>query len=99
MRTDNVRKYVLPNLPYLFFFWFCLKLGTAFRLAAGDNFAVKLVNMGQTIGPAFQSGAPGVHGSDWLIGMIGTAALRLIIYIKAKNAKKYRKDVEYGSAR
>ena len=99
MRTDNVRKYVLPNLPYLLFFWFCLKLGTAYRLATGDNFVVKLVNMGQTIGLAFQSFATGLHGLDWLTGMIGTAVLRLIIYIKAKNAKKYRKDVEYGSAR
>ena len=99
MRTDNVRKYVLLSLPYLFFFWFYLKLGTAFRLAAGDNFAVKLVNMGQTIGPAFQSVAPGLYVSDWLVGIVGTAAFRLMIYVKAKNSKKYRRDVEYGSAR
>lgn len=99
MRTDKLKKYLLPNLPYLFAGWAFLKLGTAYRLAAGANFLLKLVGMGQTIGPAFQDPAPGLNGADWLIGLVGMAAIRLLVYCKAQNAKKYRKDVEYGSAR
>lgn len=49
MRTDNIKKYVLPNIPYLFVLWACLKLGTAYRLAAGANFAHKLMGLGQTL--------------------------------------------------
>ena len=53
MRTDKIRKYLIPNIPYLFILWACLKLGTAYRLAAGNDFAHKLIGLGQTIGPAF----------------------------------------------
>ena len=50
MATDKIRKYVLPNIPYLFIGWFCLKIGTAYRLAAGAGFGEKLLGLGQTIG-------------------------------------------------
>ena len=53
MRTDSVKKYVIPNIPYLFILWACLKLGTAYRLAPGADFAHKLMGLGQSIGPAF----------------------------------------------
>ena len=53
MATDKIRKYVLPNIPYLFIGWFCLKIGTAYRLAAGAGFGEKLLGLGQTIGAAF----------------------------------------------
>ena len=53
MRTDKIRKYLIPNIPYLFILWAFLKLGTAYRLAAGNDFAHKLIGLGQTIGPAF----------------------------------------------
>ena len=56
MATDKIRKYVLPNIPYLFIGWFCLKIGTAYRLAAGTGFGEKLLGLGQTIGAAFASG-------------------------------------------
>ena len=52
MRTDSVKKYVIPNIPYLFILWACLKLGTAYRLAPGADFAHKLMGLGQSIGPA-----------------------------------------------
>ena len=55
MVTDKIRKYVLPNIPYLFIGWFCLKIGTAYRLAAGAGFGEKLLGLGQTIGTAFAS--------------------------------------------
>ncbi len=97
--SGKLRKYLLPNLPYLFILWACIKLGTAYRVAAGANFAVKLVGMVQTIGPAFHNPWPGLVPADWLIGILGTAAIRLWVYAKAKKAKKYRHEVEYGSAR
>ena len=99
MRTDSVKKYVIPNIPYLFILWACLKLGTAYRLAPGADFAHKLMGLGQSIGPAFADFAPGLHPLDWLIGIIGAVGFRLLIYIKSKNAKKFRRDEEYGSAR
>ncbi|ADU27293.1 VirD4-like conjugal transfer protein, CD1115 family [Ethanoligenens harbinense] len=97
--SDKIRRFVLPNVPYLFIFWCCLKLCTAYRLAAGDGFGEKLIGMIKTIGPAFQTIAPGLVASDWLIGLVGAVILRLVVWYKIKNAKKFRKDVEYGSAR
>ena len=99
MRTDSVKKYVIPNIPYLFILWTCLKLGTAYRLAPGADFAHKLMGLGQSIGPAFADFAPGLHPLDWLIGIVGAVGFRLLIYFKSKNAKKFRRDEEYGSAR
>ena len=99
MRTDSIKKYVIPNIPYLFILWACLKLGTAYRLAPGADFAHKLMGLGQSIGPAFADFAPGLHPLDWLIGLVGAVGFRLLIYMKSKNAKKFRRDEEYGSAR
>ncbi len=99
MRTDSVKKYVIPNIPYLFILWACLKLGTAYRLAPGADFAHKLMGLGQSIGPAFADFAPGQAPFDWLIGIVGAVGFRLLIYFKGKNAKKFRRDEEYGSAR
>ena len=97
--TDKLRKYVLPNIPYVFIGWVFLKLGTAYRLAAGSDFAHKLLGLGQTIGAAFADFAPGLALFDWLVGIVGAVAFRLLIYFKSKNAKKFRRDAEYGSAR
>ena len=99
MRTDSVKKYVIPHIPYLFILWACLKLGTAYRLAPGADFAHKLMGLGQSIGPAFADFAPGLAPFDWLIGIVGAVGFRLLIYFKSKNAKKFRRDEEYGSAR
>jgi len=95
MMTAKIRKYVLPQIPYLLALWLFLKLGTAYRLADG----VKLIGMMKTIGPAFEDFVPGMNGFDWSVGVIGAALLKLIITVRAKKAKKFRKDVEYGSAR
>ncbi|WP_419026757.1 VirD4-like conjugal transfer protein, CD1115 family [Intestinimonas butyriciproducens] len=99
MATDKIRKYLLPNLPYVFIGWVCLKMGTAYRLAAGADFAHKLMGLGQTIGPAFADFAPGLAPFDWLVGIAGAVGFRLLIYCKAKKAKKFRHDAEYGTAR
>lgn len=99
MRTDKIRKYLIPNIPYLFILWAFLKLGTAYRLAEGNDFAHKLIGLGQTIGPAFADFAPDLAPLDWLVGIVGAVGFRLLIYFKSKNAKKFRRDAEYGSAR
>ena len=99
MVTDKLRKYLLPNIPYVFIGWAFLKLGTSYRLAAGSDFAHKLIGLGQTVGAAFADFVPGLAPFDWLVGIVGAAAFRLLIYFKSKNAKKFRRDAEYGSAR
>ena len=99
MPTDKIRKYILPSIPYLFIGWACLKLGTAYRLAAGAGFGEKLLGVGRSIGPAFADFAPGLDPFDWLVGLVGAVVFRLLIYFKSKNAKKFRRDEEYGSAR
>ena len=99
MKNDSIKKYLIPNIPYLFILWAFLKLGTAYRLAAGADFAHKLMGLGQTIGPAFADFAPGLAPFDWLVGIVGAVAFRVMVYVKSKNAKKFRRDEEYGSAR
>lgn len=99
MWTGKIRRYVLLNLPYAFVLWVCLKLGTAYRMAEGADMGHKLIHIVKTIGPAFHTLAPGLNSQDWLVGLIGAISIRLVVYVKSKNAKKFRKDVEYGSAR
>ncbi len=97
--NDKIRKYIIPHIPYLLFMWIFLKTGTAYRLAAGVNPGMKLIGMTETIAPAFSTVLPGFVLSDWLIGIAGAVLLRLYIYTRIKNAKKFRHNVEYGSAR
>ena len=99
MKTDKLRKYLIPNIPYVFIGWAFLKLGTAYRLAAGADFLTKVMGIGQTIGPAYADFAPGLNPADWLVGIVGGVAFRLFIHMKSKKAKKFRRDEEYGSAR
>ena len=99
MKTDKFRKHLVPNIPYVFIGWAFLKLGTAYRLAAGADFLTKVMGISQTIGPVFSDFTPGLNHVDWLVGIVGAVTFRLFIHIKIKNAKKFRRDVEYGSAR
>ena len=99
MKKGNIKKYVLPNLPYLLVVWAFLKIGTAYRMAGGADFGAKLLGMLKTIDPAFADLVPGLHPFDWLVGLVGAVMFRLFIYQKVKKAKKYRRDEEYGSAR
>ena len=91
MRQVNLKKYVLPNLPYLFVGLYATKLGQAWRLSSGMEFADKVLHLMDGFATAFQS--------DLLVGLCCGAGLRLAVYIKGKNAKKYRHGTEYGSAR
>lgn len=97
--AGKIRKYVLPNLPYLFIACLLCNVGEAYRLASGADFGQRLLGMLKTIGPAFGTLMPGLNGFDWIVGIIGAGLFRLLIWYKAKNAKKFRRDIEYGSAR
>lgn len=97
--SDKIRKYVLPNLPYLFVFWFFSKLGTAYRIAPGADFGTKLMGMLDTFPKAFETYWPGLGGIDLLVGLSGAAGVYLLIQSKIKQAKKFRRDAEYGTAR
>ena len=96
---DKLRKYLLPNLPYLFFVYLFDKLCEAVRLAPGPDVSEKLLHIGQGFQTAFASSAPSLHVLDICVGILGAVLVRLAVYVKGKNAKKYRKGIEYGSAR
>ncbi len=97
--SDKIRKYVLPNLPYLFVFWFFSKIGTVYRIAPGADFGTKLMGMLDTFPKAFETYWPGLGGIDLLVGLAGAAGVYLLIQSKIKQAKKFRRDAEYGTAR
>jgi type IV secretion system protein VirD4 len=85
--NGNIRKYILPHIPYLFVLWFCIKLGTAYRMAEEAEVGFKLIGMVETITPAFSNFAPGLDASDWLVGLAGAVIVRLWIYEKSKKAR------------
>lgn len=93
----EMKKLIIANLPYLLFVYLFGKLGQAYRLAEGIDLSQKLLHFADGCAAAFESAAPSFHPIDLLIGVAGAAALRLMVYCKGKNAKKYRKGVEYGS--
>ena len=97
--TGKLKKVLLPNLPYLLFAWLFDKLCQAVRLAPGLNASEKLLCIAQGFTEAFASLWISLHPLDLLLGVAGAALVRLAVYLKAKNAKKYRRGVEYGSAR
>ena len=97
--TVKLKRVLLPNLPYLLFVWLFDKLCQAVRLAPGLNASEKLLRIAQGFTEAFASLWLSLHPLDLLLGVAGAALVRLAVYLKAKNAKKYRRGVEYGSAR
>ena len=97
--TGKLKKALLPNLPYLLFAWLFDKLCQAVRLSPGADASEKLLRIAQGFTEAFASLWISLHPLDLLLGVAGAALVRLAVYLKAKNAKKYRRGVEYGSAR
>ena len=98
MKPD-MKKLLLLNAPYLIFVWLFSKLGAAYRLTPGFDLSEKFLNLSYGFSQAFDCMLPSMHPQDLLIGILGAAAVRLAVYLKGKNAKKYRKGEEYGSAR
>ena len=99
MKQINVKKLLLPNLPYVFIALFATKLGQAARLAPGADISQKALHVMEGFAAAFQSALPSFHPIDLCVGVAAALLIRLAVYVKGKNAKKYRKNVEYGSAR
>ena len=99
MKNVNIKKAILPNLPYAFIALYATKLGQAARLSPGADFSAKALHIMEGFAAAFQSALPSFHPIDLCVGVAAAIAIRLAVYIKGKNAKKYRKNVEYGSAR
>ncbi len=99
MKNINLKKLILPNLPYVFIGLMATKLGQAARLAPGFDFSSKALHIMEGLRTAFASIMPSFHPIDLLVGTAAAGIIRLAVYVKGKNAKKYRKNVEYGSAR
>ena len=95
----EIKKLLILNAPYLLFVWLFDKVGAAVRLSPGADASAKLLHLGDGFTAAFSSAAPSFHPADLALGIAGAVIVRLIIYVKGKNAKKYRKGMEYGSAR
>ena len=95
----RLKKWILPNLPYVGIALFATKLGQAIRIAPGADFSGKVLHMMDGMHAAFSTAAPSFHPLDLCVGVLGAAAIRLTVYVKGKNAKKFRKNTEYGSAR
>ena len=95
----EIKKLLILNLPYLLFVYLFDKVGAAVRLSPGMDASQKILHLGEGFTAAFASAAPSFHPADLLIGIAGAIIIRLAVYVKGKNAKKYRKGIEYGSAR
>lgn len=99
MNKPDVKKLILLNLPYVFAFYFADKIAAVFRLAPGTEFIDKLTNGFAVFGTAFANPLPSFHPVDLLIGLSAGVLLKLAVYVKGKNRKKFRQGEEYGSAR
>ncbi len=99
MNNRNLKKWIIPNLPYILFVYFFDKAAQAVRITPGADLSGKLLGIGNGFTSAFASPLPSFSPVDMLIGIAGAILIRLIVYTKGKNEKKYRKGVEYGSAR
>ena len=99
MKKINYKKLILPNIPYVFIGLLATKLGQAARLSPGADFSAKALNIMDGISMAFSNIMPSFHPIDLLVGIAAAVIIRLVVYFKGKNAKKFRKNLEYGSAR
>lgn len=97
--NTKTKKLLILNLPYVFIGLMLTKVPQAWRLTTGYDFASKVLNLTDGFAAAFENPLPSLYPQDMLIGILLAAAIRLAVYLKGKNAKKYRKGIEYGSAR
>ena len=99
MKNLNIKKLILPNLPYVFIALLTTKLGQGWRLAVGGDFSAKVLHLLDGLAAAFSSILPSFHPVDLCVGVAIAGLIRLVVYVKGRNAKKYRKGMEYGTAR
>jgi len=89
----DVKKFIILNLPYILFFYIANKAGQAFRLSPGNDASAKVLNIQSCFAAAFGNPLPSLNTQDLIVGLIGTAAIALILHVKRQDAKKYRKGV------
>ena len=99
MDKKQLKRLLILNIPYFIIGLLATNIGEAWRMAEGADFSAKLLGFFAAISPAFSNPVPSFHPADLLIGILGGCIMRLAVYLKGKNAKKYRHNVEYGSAR
>lgn len=99
MSKKEIKRQLILNLPYLVIGLLATNIGEAWRLAEGADISAKLMAFFTTACQAFANPLPSFYPSDLLVGIFAGSCIRLAVYLKGKNAKKYRKGVEYGSAR
>ena len=96
--TTKIKQYVLLYLPYVFLFWIFGKAGEAVRTAPGNDILKKLIYGVANMNAVFSNPLPSFNPIDLCVGVIGAAGIYCAVLYKKKNAKKWRKDMEYGSA-
>lgn len=99
MKQINYKKLIIPNIPYFFIALFGTKIVQGYRLSPGADLSQKLLHLNIGYGEAFSNLMPSFHPTDFLLGIVCAVVLRIVVYMKGKNAKKFRKNEEYGSAR
>lgn len=99
LNTQKLKESILPNLPYLFIFWLMDKIGEAYRLSDAVNRFSRIIDAINGLAKLGENPFPSLHPFDMLVGVVGVLVIWLIVFLKKKDAKKYRKGVEYGSAR
>ena len=100
MKQLDIKKLLLQNFPYVFLLWLFDRVGEGWRLAGGADVVEQAMGMVSGLGPLItRDPLPSLHPQDLLVGLIGAVAVRIAVYVKTQNAKKYRRGVEYGSAR
>ena len=97
--TRKIKKLLILNIPYIIVGLVATNIGEAWRMAEGADSSAKLLSLFSTLSVAFRNPLPSFYPLDLLIGIVCGAGLRLAVYLRGKNAKKYRHNVEYGSAR
>jgi len=95
----KIKKHILPNLPYAALFWFFAKCGESYRVSQGSDTLQKLMGAIGNLNAALSRPMPSLDPFDLCVGLVGAAAVYGFVWYKKKNAKKWRKDIEYGSAR
>ena len=97
--TNKLKKTIISSVPYVFIGLFATKLGQAWRFTSGDELGTRILELGNGLLEAMRSPLPSFYPLDLLVGAVVALLIRLVVYEKSKNAKKYRRNVEYGSAR
>ena len=99
MTTDKLKKYVLPYLPYVAIHWFFSKCAEAYRISTETEAAHRLMDAILNLSGTMANPMPSFHPFDLGVGLAGAAIIYVIVWNKKRNAKNWRKDIEYGSAR